>query len=115
MRLSVFLIAAGLVSGAAIPVRNVSTSFLPSSRHQSYADHQTEREMAFVRRAGLERERGVQARAAVQSTRATLEQDVVAAVHPRAPEPKAVEEGTLNPRKHGWDAVERGAVDIWVE
>ncbi|EKD03823.1 hypothetical protein A1Q2_01836 [Trichosporon asahii var. asahii CBS 8904] len=98
MRLSVFLIAAGLVSGAAIPVRNA------------------EREMAFVRRAGLERERGVQARAAVQSTRATLEQDIVAAIHPRAPEPAAIKPNeALNPRSHSWDAVERGAVDIWVE
>lgn len=78
--------------------------------------------MAFVRRAGLERERGFAARAAVQSTRATLEQDVVAAIHPRAPEPApkpavggVADPKALNPRSHGWDAVERGAVDIWVE
>lgn len=72
--------------------------------------------MAFVRRAGLERERGVQVRAAVQSTRATLEQDIIVAIDPRAPEPALkLDESSLNPRKHGWDEVERGAVDIWVE
>lgn len=75
--------------------------------------------MAFVRRAGLERERGMAARAAVQSTRATMEQDAVA-VDPmalrRAPIPEPLPSALpVNPRKHGWDAVERGAVDIWVE
>lgn len=75
--------------------------------------------MAFVRKAGLERERGVQERAAVQSSRATLEQDAAEGLPrvrvARAPEPQHVDDGVLNPRSHGWDAVERGVVDIWVE